>query len=617
MAACGGGGGGDSPAPASVADLSVSAEGPAAPLMSGGTATYTMTVTNAGPDAASNVVIENVTDGKQTLGAVACVAGGGAVCPQAPGLRMTAPLVPRGGTLTFTVFTRIAAAAEGTVSHTMRVRAGDDPVPANDVATATATTAVPALTGAQTVVLLQSDWQDPVGHGFRYAHTQANDVFTVQATGRFLSLRIEGDDPWTANFAVPATLTQFEVGTYAVDNDYSVGSGGLAGMAWTGSTTCNFYRGSFTVDQASYVGGNLVSLDLHFEQHCNGAVPALRGQFHWVATDRTAPSGPVEPAPDGLWRAPDGDVPATGNYVHVSIDAGSVFGAARKAVYTQANAVIDVFESSGNLQATVNGDESWNGSFQAMVGLAQLQPGLYLHLPMLSGIPARGHLNWFGTLGSCGTMSTGWVVVDRVEHDTMGVLAAIDLRFEQRCADSPGALRGQIHWRADDTTAPPGPQVPPPVGLWEPAAGATPGSGNYVYLQSEAGDYVGQGATYLYTADSATISVATGPASTGRGLNVMVSVSPVSNWVGQAASMIPLAQWVPGYYPFVPITSPNLAKARFAWGGMGRGCPASGWFVIDSIAFLPNGNVASIDIRFEQHCDGATPVLRGKVHLVN
>ena len=41
----------------------------------------------------------------------------------------------------------------------------------------------------------------------------------------------------------------------------------------------------------------------------------------------------------------------------------------------------------------------------------------------------------------------------------------------------------------------------PPKNLWQPPAGATPASGNYVYLQSDAGDYIGAGATITYTQD--------------------------------------------------------------------------------------------------------------------
>ena len=71
-------------------------------------------------------------------------------------------------------------------------------------------------------------------------------------------------------------------------------------------------------------------------------------------------------------------------------------------------------------------------------------------------------------------------------------LAIIDLEFEQYCEGGTAALRGDIYWDANDATSPPGPDALP-AGLWEPAAGLTPDTGNYVYLESQPGDFIGQG----------------------------------------------------------------------------------------------------------------------------
>src|SRR5579859_5470273 len=55
-------------------------------------------------------------------------------------------------------------------------------------------------------------------------------------------------------------------------------------------------------------------------------------------------------------------------------------------------------------------------------------------------------------------------------------------------------------------SGPPGPVYPVPDSLWRPTI--TPGPGNYVYLKSDSGDYVGAGQTNLYTPGSAPITVA-------------------------------------------------------------------------------------------------------------
>ena len=121
-------------------------------------------------------------------------------------------------------------------------------------------------------------------------------------------------------------------------------------------------------------------------------------------------------------------------------------------------------------------------------------------------------------------------MIDKVTYDG-ATLTAIDLRFEQRCENSALALHGEIHWDASDTTGPPGPVVPPPVGLWEPAAGVTPASGNYVYLESEAGDYIAEGADHLYTPANSELSVS----SVGR--RVMVWVEGSEDWFGEFQGM--------------------------------------------------------------------------------
>ena len=75
-----------------------------------------------------------------------------------------------------------------------------------------------------------------------------------------------------------------------------------------------------------------------------------------------------------------------------------------------------------------------------------------------------------------------------------------------------------------------------------------------------------------------------------------------------------LSQFQPGYYgdleryPFH-----NPVKGGLSWYGQGRGCNTlRGWFVVDSVTYF-NGFLSSIDLRFEQHCEGLTPALHGRI----
>jgi hypothetical protein len=204
---------------------------------------------------------------------------------------------------------------------------------------------------------------------------------------------------------------------------------------------------------------------------------------------------------------------------------------------------------------------------------------------------------------------TGWFAIDSVTY-VGSTLQAIDLRFEQHCEDNGPALRGKIHWDAGSSATPPGP-VPPPAGLWQPASGATPASGNYVYLSSQPLDFVGQGQTYLYTATSnPTFTVSSNSAFmhvTVGGTNAV--------WNGDFLGMNSLSRLEVGYYGDLqryPFGNPT--KGALSWTGQSRGCSqVNGWFVVDNVTYSGT-TLMSIDLRFEQHCDGSTDALRGKIH---
>lgn len=320
----------------------------------------------------------------------------------------------------------------------------------------------------------------------------------------------------------------------------------------------------------------------------------------------TAP-GPIAP-PAGLWQPASGATPASGNYVYIESSAGDYIGGGHTYTYTGANATFG-FSGTGSLvHVNVTGNQNWAGDFKGRDSLAELQVGYYGDLRRYPfHDPAQGGMNWSGDGRGCNTLS-GWFVVDNITYDS-GKLSAVDLRFEQFCGGSTGALHGQIHWTATDTTVPPGPVNPPPADLWKPVPGAVPATGNVVYLESTAGDYIGLGQTYLYTAPSSPISVTSG------GGHVAVALS---SWNGDFKAMNTLTELQQGYYPGLqryPFNNPALGGLN--WSGNGRGCNTlSGWFAIDNILYI-EGKVAYIDLRFEQHCEMGTSALRGQVRWMD
>jgi hypothetical protein len=376
---------------------------------------------------------------------------------------------------------------------------------------------------------------------------------------------------------------------------------------WSGNAAaCNGERTQLVVDSVAYAGTTLSAIDLRFEHTCEGSSAVLHGQLHWTAADTTQPPGPVNPPP-ALWRAPAGSTPPSGNYIYLASDAGDDIGGGRTTVLTQANAIVTMQSTvSGQLDLAVQADDNVSAVFRGVINSAQLRPGYYGPIQTWpSSNPAIGEMNWAqGGLG-CNSAS-GWFVVDDIGYAGTTV-TSIDLRFEQHCSSTPAALRGQIHWAPGDPTVPPGPAFPPPADLWSPAAGATPASGNYVYLQSDPGDWVGGGGTYLLTPSNSTIMA------TASGAHVTIDAA--AGFAGEFVGMNVLSQLQPGYYADLrrfPFNNPTKGGMNVA--AFNRGCNVlSGWFVVDGVTYS-GGTLTSIDLRFEQHCEGAVPALRGKIH---
>lgn len=463
-------------------------------------------------------------------------------------------------------------------------------------------------TSAQTTITLQSDTGDYIGQGRSYSYTRADASITVLAVSGRLSLNISGDQSWSAVFQLPGSLTQLAPGTWANLARYPFNDAGAGALSWSGEGRgCNTLLGAITVHSATYAAGQLTSVDLSFEQRCEHAEAALRGRVRWFADDTTVPPGPIDPPPAGLWSPAAGTTPDTGSYVYLVSDPGDYVGGGQTRTYTQANAVMNVSVSGRDVSVSIDGNEWWSGNFAGMSSLEQLQPGYYGGLrryPFHN--PIKGGLDWGGEGRGCNTL-TGWFTIDSLSF-VNGSLASLDLRFEQHCEGASAALRGKIHWVAADMTAPAGPVSPPPVDLWSPAPGATPAAGNYVYLVSDPGDYIGAGQTYTYTPTNSTVVVN----ADGNQLDVNVA-----GWTATFAAMNSVVRIQPGYYGSLqryPFHNPALGG--LSWGGQGRGCNTlAGWFVIDSVTYT-DGTLSAVDLRFEQHCEGAAAALRGRVHWV-
>lgn len=295
-------------------------------------------------------------------------------------------------------------------------------------------------------VVLSSDTGDFIGAGQNYAYTNADSLITVTAQDARLTVDIDGDEGWTGEFQLPDTFLELEVGTYANLTRYPFHDVAVGGLSWSGEGRgCNTLDGTITIDSVTYNGDILTDIDLSFEQYCEGNSPALRGEIHWIVDDTTTSSGPVVPPPAGLWEPMQGSTPATGNYIYLVSQQGDFIGGGADYLYTDATAAITVDATDGRVSVSVTGTEGWNGEFQAMDILTDLEAGYYADLQRYPfHNPVKGGLSWSGEGRGCNTL-TGWFAADSVTY-TANVLTAIDLRFEQHCEGDTPALFGEIHW---------------------------------------------------------------------------------------------------------------------------------------------------------------------------
>ncbi len=223
------------PAVAATADLSVSKVDSPDPVVAGSTITYAISVTNAGPDAASSTSLSDTTPAGTTF--VSVTPGAGWTCPPLPvggtGTQTcTNPSVPV-GTSTITLVLSVAAATpNGTIiTNTASVASPDDAVTANNSASATTT-----VSAGANLLVLKSDSPDPVAVGGNITY----------------SLTVRNDGPQTATSVIlsdviPANTTFVSVTPAAGWSCSPLAVGGTGTQTCTIATLASLSSASFTL----------------------------------------------------------------------------------------------------------------------------------------------------------------------------------------------------------------------------------------------------------------------------------------------------------------------------------------------------------------------------------
>ncbi|MBC3930168.1 DUF5018 domain-containing protein [Undibacterium curvum] len=285
-------------------------------------------------------------------------------------------------------------------------------------------------------------------------------------------------------------------------------------------------------------------------------------------------------------------------------DAGDYIGAGRSYAYDKSNTLLSISANGASLSVKVNGDEYWDANLVLPNTFTKFIEGTYtgfVRYPFNSA--SVGGFTWYGEGRGCNNSTTN-VVIKNVRY-IGNDLSYIDLKFDQYCENGTSSLHGAIVYNKFDSTKIKGPVNPIPDNLWKPAQTKIPATGNYVYLQSDVGDYIGGGREYLYQGATDRIQVLD-----GSSIRVVTG-----NWYGNFMRMNSLPQLTVGYYPDLrryPFHNP--VKGGLDWSGYGRGCnELSGWFAVDNVKYV-NGILNELELRFEQHCERGPAALRGKIY---
>jgi hypothetical protein len=308
----------------------------------------------------------------------------------------------------------------------------------------------PQPPAAGTRIELISDPGDPIGNGRAYRYSQSDAQIGFSSSGGRLGMTIAGNESWAFNVELPLTTLFLAPLRLSGLERFGPHDPLRGGLLWAGEgRSCGQVRGTLEVTDLRFRNGELRSIELRFEQFCDGSGAALRGTIRWSADDSSRPLPPLNPPPGDLWRAPPGAVPAQGNYLYLESSGGDPVGANITVLFTDANGPPIITINGRRLRLEVRGPVRWIGEFDPGVAVAAVVVGF---VGNLGGIPLRnpvtGGMNVSADDRAC-PRATSWFVVDRFLA-VDGLVSELDLRFSQQCEGASGLLRGQLRFRAAD-----------------------------------------------------------------------------------------------------------------------------------------------------------------------
>lgn len=162
--------------------------------------------------------------------------------------------------------------------------------PSGATATDDVVVAVQSPLAARTEVSFHGDAGDWITGGGSFRYTPGNATINFRRNnGGGLSLNISGDTWWYLDTA-PAEGKNFRRGHFKDAQRYPFQEAGHPGLSlWGSGRGCNTLTGKFTVYQATFnKDGSPAVLEMDFEQHCEGGLPAAYGRVLMNAVPHAA-----------------------------------------------------------------------------------------------------------------------------------------------------------------------------------------------------------------------------------------------------------------------------------------------------------------------------------------
>ncbi|MEO5626084.1 MAG: hypothetical protein ABIQ70_08775 [Dokdonella sp.] len=309
---------GNSGATGASADLSITKTDGVATATPGGSVTYTITASNAGPSAANGAIVADAFPAAITSDNWTCVGTGGGTCTASGSGNINDTVnLPSGASVIYTVTANISASATGTLSNTGMVTAPagvTDPTPGNNSATDTDT-----LNPSADLAVSKTDGTSSYTPG-------SNTTYTILATNN-------GPSAVTG-----ATIADIFGASFTSDSWSAVASGGATGFNPSGSGNINDTVNMPVGSSITYTVTATTSL-------------AATGNLSNTATI-TAPAGVTDPTP-GNNSATDTDTNGGAQQLSIAKSATpSAFAVGQSGTYSLLVSNTGTTSTAGPITAT-------------------------------------------------------------------------------------------------------------------------------------------------------------------------------------------------------------------------------------------------------------------------